>query len=95
MAVTEIKKLRILVSGSVQGVWYRASAREKASETGLKGWAKNLSDGRVELLVVGSDEKVDEFVRWCGEGPPAAEVSHVETAMVEDIDVPDEFEIRR
>lgn len=94
MAVAGIKKLRILVSGHVQGVWYRASAREKAVEAGLKGWVKNVADGRVELLVVGLEMEVNAFVQWCEKGPLAAEVSCIELFVVERVEVPSEFEIR-
>lgn len=88
---------RCLVSGRVQGVFYRASAREKARELGVRGHARNLPDGRVEVLAVGQLERVHALVSWLWNGPPAARVTAVD---VEDIDLetlielPDAFTTR-
>jgi acylphosphatase len=68
---------RCLVSGRVQGVYYRASAAQRACAAGITGHARNLPDGRVEVLVVGSDSAVEEFIAWLWIGPSAAKVSHV------------------
>lgn len=68
---------RFLVSGRVQGVWYRAATREKALALGLSGWARNLVDGRVEVLALGPAGAVRELELWLWEGPPAAQVSDV------------------
>ena len=75
---------RCLVSGRVQGVFYRASTRDKARELGVRGHARNLPDGRVEVLAVGRLEGVRALVSWLWTGPPAARVTAVE---VEDLDV--------
>jgi acylphosphatase len=72
---------RCLVSGRVQGVFYRASAAERARVLGITGHAKNLPDGRVEVLVCGEEAKVGELIEWLRQGPPAAKVEDV---MVED-----------
>jgi acylphosphatase len=69
---------RFLVSGRVQGVFFRASTREQALRLGLSGHAKNLVDGRVEVVVSGSDVAVTELESWLHEGPPAARVESVE-----------------
>lgn len=69
---------RFLVSGKVQGVFFRASTREQAQKLGLRGHAKNLSDGRVEVLAVGEDDAIDALDRWLHEGPPMARVDRVE-----------------
>lgn len=80
--------VRFLVSGRVQGVFYRASTREQAIALGLAGYAKNLDDGRVEVLVVGPDQAIDALERWLWQGPAAARVDEVlrdraeEAAMV-------------
>jgi acylphosphatase len=66
------------VSGRVQGVWYRGSAQEKACELNLRGYAKNLSDGRVEVIACGRSEAVEAMVAWLAEGPPMARVSTIE-----------------
>ena len=65
------------VSGRVQGVFFRASAREKALELGVTGYAANLPDGRVEVLVCGREEAVRAMADWLQEGPPMAQVSAV------------------
>ena len=77
---------RCLVSGRVQGVWYRASTRDKALQLGLKGYARNLPDGRVEVLACGDAASQKLLREWLCQGPPAAEVIGVECSeVVEDI----------
>ena len=73
---------RCWVSGRVQGVFYRASTQQKARELGLSGYAKNLADGRVEVLMCGDRSKIDELERWLWQGPPTAHVLRVETTDV-------------
>jgi acylphosphatase len=78
---------RCYVSGRVQGVFYRASTRQKASELGCRGYARNLPDGRVEVLAVGDANMVAALIDWLRQGPPAAHVTNVETHDV----APDEL----
>jgi acylphosphatase len=73
------ERAHVYVSGQVQGVFFRDSAREKAEQLGLTGWVKNLPDGRVEALFEGPSERVREMVRWCEQGPAHAEVEDVDT----------------
>jgi acylphosphatase len=73
---------RCFVSGRVQGVFFRASARQKAIELGCAGYARNLSDGRVEVLAVAEPQAVNHLIDWLWQGPPAAEVSGVEVREV-------------
>ncbi|GLQ97064.1 acylphosphatase [Dyella mobilis] len=68
---------RFLISGKVQGVFFRASAREEAVRLGLSGYARNLADGRVEVVADGPAEAVQELERWLWQGPPAAHVDEV------------------
>lgn len=75
---------RCFVSGRVQGVFYRASTREKAVDLGISGHATNLPDGRVEVLAVGQASAVQSLIDWLSVGPPAA---HVEAVAVEEIDL--------
>lgn len=70
--------MRVIISGRVQGVFFRASAREEAERRGLAGWVRNLRDGRVEAVFEGEDKAVDEMVDWCRKGPPSAAVTGVE-----------------
>ena len=73
------ERAHLYVSGQVQGVFFRDSARERAEQLGLTGWVKNLPDGRVEALFEGPSERVREMVRWCEQGPPHAAVESVKT----------------
>lgn len=68
---------RFHIAGRVQGVYYRASARDQALRLGLVGHAKNLPDGRVEVLAVGEPQVIDAFEKWLWQGPPAAQVREV------------------
>jgi len=69
--------IRCLVAGRVQGVFIRASAREQAVRLGLTGYARNLPDGRVEVLVCGEPRAVDQLREWLRAGPPQAAVTGV------------------
>ncbi len=67
----------------MQGVWYRGSCAEQARALGISGWARNLPDGRVEIVAEGDPEAVDKLVEWCRHGPPAARVAAVEVRAEE------------
>ncbi|MBW3551087.1 MAG: acylphosphatase [Proteobacteria bacterium] len=69
---------RFHISGTVQGVWFRASTCEQAQALGLRGYAKNLPDGRVEVLAVGDATGIDQLAEWLRHGPPRAQVERVE-----------------
>ncbi len=70
---------RYFVSGLVQGVFFRTSARKQAAALELTGWARNLSDGRVEVLACGEEAQLDLLYDWLKIGPPHAQVQDVET----------------
>lgn len=72
------KTVKILVSGQVQGVFFRQSAREKALDLGLRGTAQNLPDGKVLIFANGPSGAISHFVAWCHQGPIRAEVTAVE-----------------
>jgi acylphosphatase len=74
---------RFLVRGKVQGVFFRASTREQARGLGLRGHARNLEDGRVEVLVAGAGEAVDALGRWLERGPPQARVDEVQREIAD------------
>ena len=74
---------RLLISGKVQGVFYRAWTARQARALGVDGWVRNLRGGDVEALAIGEREAVDALIRRCWQGPPAAEVSLVEVEEVE------------
>ena len=71
-------RVRALVSGRVQGVFYRDSARRRAEAHGVRGSARNLDDGRVELVLEGDADAVRAVLEWAADGPPNARVSGVE-----------------
>ncbi|ABI55876.1 acylphosphatase [Alkalilimnicola ehrlichii MLHE-1] len=73
---------RFLVSGTVQGVFFRSSAKRHAEQLGLSGYARNLVDGRVEVLAHGPTDALDELAKWLEEGPPNAQVTGVEVSAV-------------
>ena len=75
------RRVRVLVSGRVQGVFYRASLREEASRRGVAGTVRNLPDGRVQAELQGAPADVDAVLAWCAQGPPNAHVA--------DVDVPE------
>lgn len=68
---------RLLITGHVQGVWYRKSAVVQALELGLRGTVRNLDDGSVEIIVEGDENAIERFITWCRQGPPGARVSGV------------------
>ena len=74
---------RCFVTGQVQGVFFRASTRQLAVELGISGHATNLSDGRVEVLIVGETDAARQLIEWLHRGPPAARVSRVDIEEVE------------
>ena len=88
---------RCYISGRVQGVFYRASTRHKATELGCTGYACNLDDGRVEVLAVGEPKAVQSLLDWLWRGSPGSEVKFVEVRelTLEDLgDVPAGFSTR-
>jgi acylphosphatase len=69
--------VHVLISGTVQGVWFRAWTMQEAQARGLDGWVRNRRDGRVEAVFAGPAARVDEMLAACRRGPPAAEVENV------------------
>lgn len=72
-----------LVSGRVQGVFFRAATEAAARRLGLTGWVRNLADGSVELVACGEDAKLSELEHWLWQGPPRARVEQVRSREVE------------
>lgn len=67
-------RCRVIVSGRVQGVYYRGTCRAVARELGVRGWVRNRGDGTVEVVAEGSRDAVGELIAWCREGPADADV---------------------
>ena len=80
--MTDLIARRCLVSGRVQGVYYRASARKRARELGVTGYARNLPDGRVEVLACGKADAVEALCHWLWQGSPASQVIAIDVTAV-------------
>lgn len=74
-----IKTLRVIISGRVQGVWFRGWTEDQARARRLDGWVRNRPDGTVEAVFSGEPFQVDEMIESCRVGPPAARVTRIET----------------
>lgn len=71
-------RAHVFVSGKVQGVFYRDTTKKEADKRGVRGWVRNLRDGRVEAVFEGMADAVDDMVEWCHVGSPLARPTHVE-----------------
>jgi acylphosphatase len=71
------------VSGKVQGVYFRASSQQIAIDHGLSGYARNLDDGDVEVLMCGEEKEVDKMLEWLSHGPPEAEVASMQKKQIQ------------
>ncbi len=70
-------RVRLIIEGRVQGVWFRDSTRSEAQALGVSGWVRNRRDGSVEAVAEGPEDQVKKLVSWCHQGPPRAKVSRV------------------
>ncbi len=90
----ETARLRIVIEGIVQGVFFRANTIEESSKLGLTGWVKNRADGRVEAVFEGDVDGIEQIVEWCKKGPPAAVVRNIETTWEQATGDYDSFTIK-
>jgi len=79
-----MKTVRLTIKGKVQGVFYRATAKDVADLTDVKGWVKNLPNDNVEITATASEEILQKFINWCKQGPPKARVDDV---IVEELEL--------
>ena len=86
--------VHLVIEGKVQGVFFRATAKDVADETGITGWVKNTEEGNVEIKVSGSDEQLQKFIAWCKTGPRRAIVTNVHVTNIEQEDFKN-FEVIR
>ncbi|HAW49878.1 TPA: acylphosphatase [bacterium] len=84
----------ILVSGLVQGVFFRANTKDVARSLGLVGWVRNLKNGKVEVYAEGKEEDIKRLVEWCRRGPRGARVSDIKVEYGNTQDGLDRFEVR-
>jgi acylphosphatase len=73
-----VARAHVWVSGKVQGVFYRDSTQQEAVKRGVRGWVRNLKDGRVEAAFEGAPEAIDAMVAWCRVGPPLSRPTFVD-----------------
>ena len=82
------RQLKILVSGRVQGVYFRGTCQKKAQQLGITGFTRNLSDGSVEIVAEGPEPVLELFIAWCRQGPAMA---RVEKLTVDEINTGETF----
>lgn len=88
------KQIQIIVTGKVQGVFFRNYALQKATQLGIDGFIKNMPDGSVYIEAVGEDDLLSLLIDWCYNGPPQAQVTNVEVKEMNEISNFSPFEIR-
>ncbi len=76
--------VHIIISGRVQGVWFRGWTAKQAEALQIRGWVRNRTDGTVEAVFAGAQHHIDEMIRRCQSGPPLARVSHIDVEPVDD-----------
>jgi len=86
-----MKKMQIKIYGRVQGVFFRAAAKEKAFETGVFGWAKNQLDGSLHITAEGEFENLKKFLHWCRRGPLPAKVKKIEFKLLSNLENFEDF----
>jgi len=89
-----MRRVKILVSGRVQGVYFRLFTQNKAKHFAIKGSVRNLPDGRVEIIAEAEHLTIDKFIKWCHKGPVTARVDHVEITDLQADEVLTGFEIK-
>ena len=87
-------KVQVIISGKVQGVWFRANTKNKAEQLGITGWVRNTNDGKVEALFEGEDDNIKEMIEWCKHGPTMAKVTDVRVKRNPDQDECNSFSIK-
>ncbi|CAN5196747.1 acylphosphatase [soil metagenome] len=79
-----MKCIQLIIEGSVQGVFFRATAKKVADRIGITGYVKNQEDGSVQTVASGTEEQLKEFTNWCRSGPEHANVTHVAITEIEE-----------
>ncbi|MGA7949821.1 MAG: acylphosphatase [Thiobacillaceae bacterium] len=83
MGLGEPVTRHLWIAGRVQGVWYRESMRLEAERLGVSGWVRNLPDGRVEAVISGDADRLDQLIAWARKGPPMARVTGIDSEPAE------------
>ncbi len=88
------RRLHLLISGRVQGVFFRATTQKTATQLEVRGFVRNLADGRVEVVAEGEQQALQKLSDWCRLGPRGAIVEHISVSASESLDEFDSFEVR-
>lgn len=89
-----MRRVKVLVSGRVQGVYFRLFTQNKAKHFAVRGSVRNLPDGRVEIIAEAEHVTIEKFIKWCHKGPVTARVDHVEIIELQADEILTEFEIK-
>ncbi len=88
------RRIRLLITGKVQGVGFRFYTCQEANRLGIQGWVMNKANGQVEAVAIGEENLVDQFINWCKDGPVTAKVTRIEIQDYAGKDI-EGFEVRR
>jgi acylphosphatase len=86
--------VHVLIIGRVQGVWFRASTKQKAEQLGITGWVRNTDGGNVEAVFEGDEKQIQDMIEWCHQGPPLSKVENVEIKNQDPTNSFDDFSIK-
>ncbi len=90
-----MKRMKLLISGKVQGVYYRKSMFDFVAKLPITGYVRNVPSGEVQAEIQGGMEDLNSVLAWCEQGPPMSEVTKVSTDFIEIVEGESKFEIRR
>ena len=88
------KSIHVIISGRVQGVFYRANTKQKAEFLGLTGWVRNTKDRKVEAVFEGEEETINDMIKWCYKGSSLSKVEEVKIIEEKEVKNFDSFEVR-
>jgi acylphosphatase len=89
-----MQTVHLIISGKVQGVFFRETSRKIAEKLNIKGWIKNIPEEKVEALITGDEKNVSDFIKWCKTGPERAQVKEVIVTKQPETFF-DKFEVKR
>lgn len=92
---SKTKTKNYIISGKVQGVWFRANTQKTAQELGITGWVRNLPDGNVEVTAQGTEEQLKQLETWLQHGPDLAKVENIKTKILSSEEEFEGFEVRK
>ena len=92
--MSDSARIHMVITGRVQGVWYRASTQREAQALGVVGWVRNCADGDVEVVGEGPRPALEALLAWCRNGPPMAHVEDVRVRWEAPLDQTQDFQVR-